>query len=212
MDKLNKDMNKINDYIKSYNNNKKKIYDIIHNINELNNKIISSETHLLKNLINYNNTNDVMSMMEDKKKEICKNILNNFNKNPHLNIQILYIVLKFYDSNVNNLGISKKYSNGHANYVTIYRFKKDGKDAYLCLRTEPHRHTTLYCRNSMRKATRDIFKYLDNSYYLDFIIDSKKGLQGREDDESKDIEKENITDYDNLPYNIKNLSPLQGNS
>ena len=112
----------------------------------------------------------------------------------------------FFDSNINKLNRDKI---GHANSVTIYRFQKDGEDHYLCLRTEPHRHTNIYCRNSVRKAIRDIFKYLNNSHYLDFIIDSREGLQVNEEE---DIEKQNLTDFDNIPQNIQNLSPLQGNS
>jgi hypothetical protein len=162
--------------------------------------------NLLYDLINYDDTNDIMSMIEEKKKNICKNIIDKFNKNQNLNCQILSVNLDFFDSDIKQINQEEI---GHANSVTIYRFKKDGKDAYLCLRTEPHRHTNIYCRNSVRKAIRDIFKYLNNSYYLDYIIESKEGLQINED---QDIQKENLTDFDNIPQNIQLLSPLQGNS
>jgi len=194
-------------YIKIYNN-------ITNNTNQINSQrgliinynINSDEEMLINDLIKYNNTNNVMSMIEEKKKDICKKILDNFNKNPDLNTQILSVDLNFFDSNENKLNMEEI---GHANSVTIYRFKKNGNDAYLCLRTEPHRHTNIYCRNSVRKAIRDIFKYLVNSYYLDFIIDSKEGLQVNE---NIDIEKQNLTDFDDIPSNIQSLSPLQGNS
>ena len=145
-------------------------------------------------------------MIEDKKKDICFNILMKFNENKNLNTQIVSINLKFYGNSEKEL---QEDEIGHANSVTIYKFKRNGVDSYLCLRTEPHRHTNIYCRNSVRKAIRDIFKYLPNSYYLDFIINSKEGLQINE---QIDIQKENLSDFDVIPENIKNLSPLQGNS
>ena len=187
------------------------IQDYKNNLNEQRRKLIeynisNEEMNIIIDLINYNNTNDIMSMIEEKKKNVCKNILDKFNKNPELNCQILSVSLTFFDSNINKLNRDKI---GHANSVTIYRFQKDGEDHYLCLRTEPHRHTNIYCRNSVRKAIRDIFKYLHNSHYLDFIIDSKEGLQVNEEE---DIQKQNLTDFDNIPQNIQNLSPLQGNS
>jgi len=217
-EKIKKDIDeKKNDYTQTLSLSKSygKIYDdIIKNIERINlqrNLLINynlnnQENNLIDNLIKYNNTNDIMSMIEEKKKNICKNILDKFNKNQDLNTQILSVNLNFFNSDENKLNMEKT---GHANSVTIYRFKKNNKDAYLCLRTEPHRHTNIYCRNSVRKAIRDIFKYLDNSYYLDFIIDSKEGLQVNE---NVDIEKQNLTDFDDIPANIQSLSPLQGNS
>ncbi len=108
-------------------------------------------------------------MIKNKKDQIIRNIKDNFDKNPSLNAQILIISLSFYDNKPNNM-IRR---DGHANSVIIYRFRKnpsDTSDSYLCLRTEPHRHTNVYCRNSVRKTIRLIFSTLPNSYYLDYII------------------------------------------
>ncbi len=200
------------DYEKKYNNILQIYKDCnnkLNNIFDLRNQLIqftNSEIYLLYDLLNFNNTDDIRSMIEEKKKNICKNILAKFNKNPNLTTQILSVNLKFFDNNPDELNQDPI---GHANSVTIYKFIKNNTISYLCLRTEPHRHTNIYCRNSVRKAIRDIFKYLPNSYYLDFIIDTKEGLQVNE---HQDIEKENITDYDDIPTNIQKLSPLQGNT
>ncbi len=148
----------------------------------------------------------IRRLFENKKNQITKNILQKFKENPSLNCQIIKVSLKWYDDNPKSIQAREI---GHANSVTVYRFKKNGEDNYLCLRSEPHRHTNIYCRNSVRKAIRNIFSKMPNSYYLDYIINSREGLQINEENE---IDKENLKDFDNLPNDIKNLSPLQGNS
>jgi hypothetical protein len=148
----------------------------------------------------------IRRLFENKKNQITKNILQKFKENPSLNCQVIKVSLKWYDDNPKSI-ISQEI--GHANSVTVYRFKKNGEDHYLCLRSEPHRHTNIYCRNSVRKAIRNIFSKMPNSHYLDYIINSREGLQINEENE---IDKENLKDFDNLPNDIKNLSPLQGNS
>jgi hypothetical protein len=182
----------------------KKIYDDIIDINNKINNI--SYINIINKLLKYNNTEDIRSMFDNKKKEICNNILKKFQEKNNLNTQIISVNIKFFSNNETELDQEE---DGHANSVTIYKFKKNGMDSYLCLRTEPHRHTNIYCRNSVRKAIRDIFTYLPNSYYLDFIINSREGLQINEE---LDIEKENLSDFDDIPQNIRKLSPLQGNS
>ncbi len=203
------------------NNNIVDIYNIIQDnrnkiigiVNILNSLITSSDIlELIHISDNINNVSDdiekIKLLMSNKKEQVIKDILDNFNKNPTLNVQILIVGLAFFDNKPNNM---TRYD-GHANSVVIYRFKKnpsDTYDSYLCLRTEPHRHTNVYCRNSVRRAIRYIFATLPHSYYLDYIINTKTGLQVGEEIE---IERENITDFNNLPLHIKKISPLQGNS
>ena len=162
-----------------------------------------------KDIINnqsYTDLYKIKLLMVKKNNNIIDKIIKKFENNKDLNCIVVKISLVWYNqfSNIRE-------QIGHANSVIIYKFIKDGdnKESYLCLRTEPHRHTNVYCRNSVRKAIRDIFSYLPNSHYLDYIINSRSGLQ---DDEDNEIDKENLTDFDNLPKNIKKLSPLQGNS
>ena len=149
----------------------------------------------------------VKELFENKKSNAIAQILKKFTENPKLNCQIINIGLKFFDSNQSSLieGL------GHANSLIIYRFKKDNIDSYLCLRTEPHRHSNIYCRNSVRKAIRDILKTLPNSYYLDYIINTKTGLQVDEQ-KNEEIERDNLTDFITLSPKFQSLSPLQGNS
>lgn len=181
--------------------------------------------NISNNLINYENVTDsdlleavkstdnektfMMKLIDNKKKEIINNIKNNFDKNKNLNYQIVNISLKWFDESLDNL---KTISNGHANSVIVIRSKKNGIDNYLCIRTEPHRRSNIYCRNSVRKAIRDIFSMLPNSYYLDYVINSRIGLQSDEKYESENIEKSNLNDFDKIPDEIKIYSPLQGNS
>ena len=111
--------------------------------------------------------NKIQRLFQNKKTKLTKDILEKFRENPKLNCQIIEVSLEFYNNKPNEIG---KDIVGHANSVVIYRFKKDGQDHYLCLRTEPHRHTNIYCRNSVRKAIRNIFSTMPNSHYLDYII------------------------------------------
>jgi hypothetical protein len=138
-----------------------------------------------------------------KNNKIIQKIIKKFKDNPELNSIIVFIQLIWIDDNINIESI------GHANSVIIYKFMNNDQVSYLCLRNEPHRHANIYCRNSVRKAIRDIFSQLPNSYYLDYIINSRTGLQINE---NNDIDKENLTDFDNLPKDMQKLSPLQGNS
>ena len=185
--------------------------NIINNINKINNRIIYNYIIMYdENIINDNSLSDldkIKSLMINKNKKIIDNVIKNFEDNQQLNCIIVNISLKWYDIGNNSLNYVC-----HANSVIIYKFIKDddNKVSYLCIRTEPHRHSDLYCRNSVRKAIRDIFSNLPNSYYLDNIINSHTGLQY--DEQFNEFTKKNLTDFDNLPSNIKKLSPLQGNS
>jgi hypothetical protein len=185
--------------------------NIINNFNKINNRIIYNYIIMYdENIINDNSLSDldkIKSLMVNKNKKIIDNVIKNFEDNQQLNCIIVNISLKWYD--IGNNSLNNMY---HANSVIIYKFIKDddNKVSYLCIRTEPHRHSDLYCRNSVRKAIRDIFSNLPNSYYLDNIINSHTGLQY--DEQFNEFTKKNLTDFDNLPSNIKKLSPLQGNS
>ena len=157
-----------------------------------------------------NNKNDVLQMIKNKHTSIIQKILDKFKANPLLTTQQIIISLVKYDDSDTNLATLGR----HGNSVLICKFKHNEIDSFLCIRTEPHRHSNMYCRNSVRKAIRDIFSKLPNCYYLDYVINSetKNGLQTNEERESNEITKQNLTDFVNLPPNIKYMSPLQGDS
>ncbi len=237
--------NKWNSVIDSWN----EFLEKFKQVQELRNKLseINKKLHKFKNerrihhldLLHYNENIEkikepetkIRQLFENKKRKLTEDILNNFNKKTddgkRINCQIIKIILQYYNDKPNELG--ELTENSHANSVVIYRFEKNGQDHYLCLRTEPHRHTNIYCRNSVRKAIRNIFSNMPNSYFLDYIINTRKGLQVNEQqeidkqnlkkeiesiqvNEQQDIDKQNVQDFQNLPEDIKQLSPLQGNS
>ena len=200
---------------------KKEAYDNLNRIvkinKDLNNDIIANNKLLnIFDYILYDYDNDdlfnidtIQQLIKAKYTETIKNIIEKF-KNSETNAINIEIILEFFNYDNNNYNYQTE---GHENSLLIYKFIKDGKDSYLAIRTEPHRHTNNYCRNSIRKAIRDILKGFDNFYYIDYIIDikDKKGFQI---DEADEIENSiaNLKDYDNLPKDIQQLSPLQGNS
>ena len=191
------------------------IKNIYVDINFISHKNIEDDSFIIFDYILYDYDNDnlfnidtIQQLIKAKYTETIKNIIEKF-KNSETNAINIEIILEFFNYDNNNYNYQTE---GHENSLLIYKFIKDGKDSYLAIRTEPHRHSNVYCRNSIRKAIRDILKGFDNFYYIDYIIDikNKKGFQFDEEDE---IENSlyNSKDYDNLPENIQKLSPLQGN-
>lgn len=138
----------------------------------------------------------LITMLSDvikyKKEKICKNIKNCTNI-----FMIIKVNLHFI--NIDAFGTIKFSDSGHANSVVI---RKNGSK-YMAIRTEPHRHSNIYCRNSVRQEIRSIFDSVDQITYVDYIIktDTKLGLQGDE-----------ANDFDTLSSEYKIQSPLQGNS
>ncbi len=145
-----------------------------------------------------------------------------------INTMVILIDLEFF---IDDSGQLTKEESGHANSLII----RKNENTFLIVRTEPHRHSNIYCRNSVRKAIKDIFLSLYTSsipgnsqsnpgniqsipanfqstnvkkiIYLDYIFSSKIGLQIGEDiDEFED------TDYDSLSTSYKLYSPLRQNS
>jgi len=183
--------------------------DIINKfISEIQNKTIQNK-HLLHTQLSEIQLDNInyIELIKNKQKQICDEIMKNFNKNLNLKLQILNINLYIIDDNIEEIGGSAL----HTNAILIYKFIKNNNPAYLCLRTEPHRHSNTYCRNSVRKAIRDICNNFPDSYYLDYIIDSREGLQNNENI-ADDIELKNMYDYYNIPKELRNMSPLQGSS
>jgi len=183
--------------------------DIINKfISEIQNKTIQNK-HLLHTQLSEIQLDNInyIELIKNKQKQICDEIMKNFNKNLNLKLQILNINLYIIDDNIEEIGGSAL----HTNAILIYKFIKNNNPAYLCLRTEPHRHSNTYCRNSVRKAIRDICNNFPDSYYLDYIIDSREGLQNNENI-ANDIELKNMYDYYNIPKELRNMSPLQGSS
>jgi RNase P protein component len=209
----NKYMNLISEIIEI----KDKYADIINDKTDKYNKINNhklNKNSSLEDLIKYDEklklTTDQQEnaklLLENKKKDIIEKIKNNFDINSNINCQIVRVSLKWFDNSNDNIKLD---GIGHANAILIVKYKNSNGDAYLCIRIEPHRHSNIYCRNSIRKAIRDIFTQLPNSTYLDYVIDTRVGLQA---DENNVIEKNDLSDYKDLPKNIQKLSPLQGNT
>jgi hypothetical protein len=118
---------------------------------------------------------------------IIKECYQDFQNNKNLK----YIIIHIFIINTNFYNKEKNY---HANSIILFKNNNANKKYdYLCLRIEPHRHSYLYCRNSIRNYLRNFFDILPNCYYIDYITKDKEGLQAYED------------------MNIKN-SPLQGTS
>ena len=137
------------------------------------------------------------------KDEFVKAVLNKFIQN-NASKQIIQIALIF----ISNLETFE--NNGHANSLVVYKYPNN---TFLVIRTEPHRRSNVYCRNSIRKAIRDIFKSYDNFYFKDYVIKNnfKVGVQDGEAISDAN-ELKNDTDYDNLEPKYQIVSPLQGNS
>jgi len=133
------------------------------------------------------------------------NIINKI-KECQSNTMIILINLEFF---IFKSGEPIKQDTGHANSLII----RKKSNTILAVRTEPHRHSNIYCRNSVRKAIRDIFSNIktiipNTSFtYLDYIMTTHIGLQS-----SESVEELEDSDYDSLPQNLKYISPLKGNS
>ncbi len=142
-------------------------------------------------------------LIEFKRKNFVKLILNLFEKEKTNKI-VVHLALRFF-TNFNTLE-----TEGHSNSLVIYKFPDN---TFLVLRTEPHRHTNIYCRPSMRKAIRDLFKDNKNFFYKDYVIKNpyRIGLQVYEEKKTE-IDLKNETDFDKLPPKYQLISPLQGNS
>jgi predicted patatin/cPLA2 family phospholipase len=131
-----------------YNLYRKKITEILDLIKNINKFIKFNKNININSIENINSEENIKLLIQNTKKNAVDDILENFRKNPKLNCQIIILSLKKYDKDINNL---KNLDIGHANSIIIYRFIKDNVEKFLCIRTEPHRHSRIYCRNSLRK-------------------------------------------------------------
>lgn len=91
----------------------------------------------------------------------------------------------------------------HSNAIILSKFKKSGENCILGQRIEPHRRSNTYCRNSVRKEIRNIFKRLPNFYYVDYYMKDRDGLQTFE---CIDI----YSDYIHQECNLKILDGIEG--
>ncbi len=148
-------------------------------------------------------TKKLSELVEFKRKSFVQLILNLFEKEK-TNKVIVHLALRFF-TDFNTLE-----TQGHSNSLVIYKFQDN---TFLVLRTEPHRHTNIYCRPSMRKAIRDLFKDNKNFFYKDYVIKNpyRVGLQVYEEKKTE-IDLKNETDFEKLPPKYQLISPLQGNS
>jgi hypothetical protein len=142
-------------------------------------------------------------LVEFKRQNVVQLILNLFEKEKTNKI-IVHLALRFF-TDFNTLE-----TEGHSNSLVIYKF---ADNTFLVIRTEPHRHTNIYCRPSMRKAIRELFKDNKNFFYKDYVIKNpyRVGLQVYEEKKTE-IDLKNETDFDKLPPKYQIISPLQGNS
>lgn len=150
-----------------------------------------------KKNININNSN-LIQIINNKSQKIINSIYTFMNNNNNINTYNLDIELVYYVNNKNNNYTTEK----HDNSLLIYKINNNNKKIYTLIRTEPHRHSDTYCRNSIRKFIRNLFlnnKYFENNvYYIDYIINTndKYGLQDDEEDEAKYID--NISKINNI--------------
>lgn len=129
--------------------------------------------------------------------------------------------------NTIDIGIIFKFEGvkgGHLNTVTLFVINQTNNAddvTYLAIRFEPHRHSSLYCRDSVRKYIRHLFlKEEDNDQflYLDNLLipDKHEGIQYSE---YYQIQIENMTNEKVFLRDLKkeegvdnneNISPLHG--
>jgi hypothetical protein len=163
-------------------------------------KLFPTETWIVLASIFDSNDATLENRLASKNKIFMKKLLDKFNST---NKVIVSISLEIFDLSSFNVS-------GHANSLVIYKYGEGNNMHFLVIRTEPHRHTNIYCRNSVRKAIREIFKSDPRFYYKDYVIQNKNkvGLQLFEEKVDAVIS----SDFDNLKSEYKIMSPLQGNS
>jgi hypothetical protein len=155
---------------------------------------------------NYNSletATKLRELVEFKRKNVVQLILDSFEKGK-TNKMVVHLLLRFYTD------FKTLKTEGHSNSLVIYKYQDN---TYLVIRTEPHRHTNIYCRPSMRKAIRELFKEHKNFFYKDYVINNpyRIGVQVYEEKKTE-IDFKNETDFDKLLPKYKIISPLQGNS
>ncbi len=145
----------------------------------------------------------LFELVEFKKQNFVKLIFDLFEKEKTNKI-IVHLALRFYTD------FKTLKTEGHSNSLVIYKYPDN---TFLAIRTEPHRHTNIYCRPSIRKAIRELFKDHKNVSYKDYVINHpyRIGMQVYEE-KLTEIDLKNETDYDNLLPKYKVASTLQGNS
>ena len=197
----------------------------------LNRIFITKDISQMKDFDTFINSSDLITIL--KKLLLYKKILFVYNVLEQLKASSK-IVVEIGLSLFRNLNTLK--NEGHANSLVIYKI---GDKIYV-IRTEPHRHTNIYCRNSVRKAIREIFLFTDdeiqiindwtngkypwndnfdgtellklrgNFFYRDYVINSKNKTGLQLFEEQIDLI--NSNDYSSLEPKYKIQSPLKGNS
>lgn len=123
------------------------------------------------------------------------------------NVITINLTIKIIDNNFNS-------KITHENSVTIF---KTNENILLAIRCEPHRLSSCYCRNTVRKIIREYLSvYGDKVKYIDHIFDDLAGLQIQEENK---ILSSNFSGNQELRFSSINntnqiyktqLSPLQG--
>jgi hypothetical protein len=191
LDFANRYFNNIQEEIESKNN--KEIDELFETLVESANKL--NDYHILYNISIDNNiglsiqeliedlTEDkVNKIMEIKKKTFFDNIIEEFIKSEH-NSKVIYIILEYSKNKDQETMIMDNFEmNTHANVIILNKVDYNGKLCIVGQRIEPHRHSSTYCRNSIRKEIRSIFNNFTNNtfYYVDYYMHGHYGLQTNE--------------------------------
>ena len=159
------------------------------------------------------NKDNINTHVEQKKNKFIEDIRDTFINNEEINDKIIQISLQFikHIPEINNEDDKAKSKDvdikkliyeieHHANLIILSKINIDGKQHILCRRIEPHRHSNIYCRNSVRKEIREIFSKIPNFIYVDYYINTHYGIQTNE---CIDIHKKYIT---NLFNNLTDFS------
>ena len=167
---------KIINSIISHISNSSSQYKIIFNYINYDIQIINRDFNIIKECIK--NRNDLII-------DIIYKILQLINKPLVINLDLIFYK-KEGDDFINDPPEQQ-------NSIIIYKVIHEGKDIFIGIRNEPHRRSSEYCRNSIRKYIRNLFfnnyYFKDRFYYMDDFIGGSYGLQN----ERKEI---NILDND----------------
>jgi hypothetical protein len=140
------------------------IFTIVQKNDDYMNLSVNSLNNYIDTLNILINSNNLMDDSFTSLTEYVKNYVTKSTKN-----QIFINILLSYISNDD----LKTIGDNHSNSIVV-RKKNNIINVY---RLEPHRHSYIYCRNSIRKRIRDLFSGINNVTYHDHIFDSQIGLQ-----------------------------------
>ena len=119
----------------------------------INNSIGFSIQELIQDLTE----DDVNKIIQEKKNLFIKNVLDEFVNSEH-NSKVIYLKLNYIKNTEPEIMIIENYQMQY--HTNVFILNKTNYNDKLCIvgqRIEPHRHSSTYCRNSVRKEIRSIF-------------------------------------------------------